>query len=101
MSGPEVLIVDDDEATREGLCQLLALDGFDVGSEKDGAKALERILAGDIQVVLLDVLLPGVGGLDVLARCAQDGSSTRIIIMCSKSSGSCRTWSRRPPNSFA
>ena len=59
MSGPEVLIVDDDEATREGLCQLLALDGFDVGSEKDGAKALERILAGDIQVVLLDVLLPG------------------------------------------
>jgi CheY-like chemotaxis protein/anti-sigma regulatory factor (Ser/Thr protein kinase) len=81
MSGPEVLIVDDDEATREGLCQLLALDGFDVGSERDGAKALERILTGNIQVVLLDVLLPGVGGLDVLARCAQDGSSTRIIIM--------------------
>ena len=81
MSGPDILIVDDDEATREGLCQLLALDGFDVASEKDGAKALERILAEKIQVVLLDVLLPGVGGLDVLARCAQDGNSARIIIM--------------------
>lgn len=80
-SGPDVLIVDDDEATREGLCQLLALQGFDVGSEKDGALALDRLLTHDIKVVLLDVLLPGVGGLDVLARCAREGRGTRIIIM--------------------
>jgi CheY-like chemotaxis protein/anti-sigma regulatory factor (Ser/Thr protein kinase) len=81
MSSPDVLIVDDDEATREGLCQLLALHGFNVGSEKDGARALERIRTREIQVAVLDVLLPGVGGLDVLARCAQDGIDTRIIIM--------------------
>jgi CheY-like chemotaxis protein/anti-sigma regulatory factor (Ser/Thr protein kinase) len=81
MSSPEVLIVDDDDATREGLCELLALDGFDVASEKDGAQALRRIRADDIQVVLLDVLLPGVGGLDILARCAQEGLGTRVIIM--------------------
>jgi CheY-like chemotaxis protein/anti-sigma regulatory factor (Ser/Thr protein kinase) len=81
MSDPDVLIVDDDDATREGLCELLALDGFNVGSEKDGAQALRRIRENDIQVVLLDILLPGVGGLDVLARCAADGRGTRIIVM--------------------
>jgi CheY-like chemotaxis protein/anti-sigma regulatory factor (Ser/Thr protein kinase) len=81
MPGPDVLVVDDDDATRDGLCELLALDGFNVGCEKDGAQALERIRTHDVKVVLLDVLLPGLGGLDVLARSAEEGNRARIIIM--------------------
>jgi two-component system, OmpR family, response regulator len=81
MTAPDVLIVDDDDATRDGLCELLALDGFSVDVEKDGARALETIRTHDIQVVLLDVLLPGIGGLDVLARCAEERLRAKIIIM--------------------
>jgi CheY-like chemotaxis protein/anti-sigma regulatory factor (Ser/Thr protein kinase) len=81
MAAPDVLIVDDDDATREGLCQLLALAGLNVASEKDGAQALQRIRAHDVEVVLLDVVLPGVSGLDVLAHCAEEGRRARIIIM--------------------
>ena len=77
----DVLVVDDDDATREGLCELLALAGFSARAEKDGLQALEAIREHDINVVLLDVLLPGLGGLDVLARCAEEGRRAKIIIM--------------------
>jgi CheY-like chemotaxis protein/anti-sigma regulatory factor (Ser/Thr protein kinase) len=77
----DVLVVDDDDATREGLCELLALAGFSARAEKDGLQALEVIREHDVNVVLLDVLLPGLGGLDVLARCAEEGRRAKIIIM--------------------
>ena len=50
-------------------------------AEKDGLQALEVIREHDVNVVLLDVLLPGLGGLDVLARCAEEGRRAKIIIM--------------------
>jgi CheY-like chemotaxis protein/anti-sigma regulatory factor (Ser/Thr protein kinase) len=81
MATPDILVVDDDDATREGLCQLLALDGFNADCEKDGAQALKRLQTQDIKVALLDVMLPGMGGLEVLAHSARDGSNVRIIIM--------------------
>jgi CheY-like chemotaxis protein/anti-sigma regulatory factor (Ser/Thr protein kinase) len=81
MAGSDVLIVDDDDATRDGLRELLALAGFSVETEKDGVQALESIRGHDVKVVLLDVLLPGLGGLDVLARCAEERRRAKIIIM--------------------
>jgi CheY-like chemotaxis protein/anti-sigma regulatory factor (Ser/Thr protein kinase) len=81
MAKSDVLIVDDDDATREGLCELLALAGFSVKAEKDGLRALEVIRAYDVSVVLLDVLLPGLGGLEVLARCAEERRAAKIVIM--------------------
>jgi CheY-like chemotaxis protein/anti-sigma regulatory factor (Ser/Thr protein kinase) len=81
MAHPDVLIVDDDDATREGLCELLALAGFSVEAAKDGVQGLESIRGHDVKVVLLDVLLPGLGGLDVLARCAVERRQVKIIIM--------------------
>jgi FixJ family two-component response regulator/anti-sigma regulatory factor (Ser/Thr protein kinase) len=81
MAQCDVLVVDDDDATREGLCELLALSGFSAKGEKDGAQALELIRGHEVSVVLLDVLLPGLGGLDVLAQCAQERRRAKIIIM--------------------
>ena len=81
MAQCDVLVVDDDDATREGLCELLALSGFSAQGEKDGAQALEAIRGHEVNVALLDVLLPGLGGLDVLARCAEERRRTKIIIM--------------------
>jgi DNA-binding NtrC family response regulator len=81
MAGSDVLIVDDDDATRDGLRELLALAGFSVETEQDGVQALESIRGHDVKVVLLDVLLPGLGGLDVLARCAEERRRAKIIIM--------------------
>ena len=77
----DVLIVDDDDATRNGLSELLAYAGVSVDMASDGAEALEKIDRDNFRVVLLDVQLPGLGGLDVLRRCAAKHIAAKIIIM--------------------
>lgn len=61
-----VLIVDDDAMIRRALSTLLEESGYRVETASEGNKALERVGAGDIDLVLLDVLLPGgLNGFDV------------------------------------
>jgi len=81
MAAYDVLIVDDDQATRDGLSELLALDGFTVQTAQDGSQALDTIRTHDVGVVLLDVGLPGMSGLDVMARCAEEGRAAKIIVV--------------------
>ena len=63
------------------MSELLAAAGFTVDDASDGAEALKKIDGGNFRVVLLDVQLPGVCGLDVLRRCAARPSPTKIIVM--------------------
>ena len=81
MTHADVLVVDDDDATREFLRDLLTLEGWTVDDAPDGAAALEKVDRHDFGVVLLDVQLPGVGGLDVLARCVEKHTPSKIIVM--------------------
>ena len=81
MPHPDLLIVDDDRATREGLGELLLNAGFSVDTAADGAEAIEKIEKRDPSVVLLDMRLPGVGGLDVLARCTTKFAPPKVIVM--------------------
>lgn len=77
----DVLIVDDDDATRKGLSALLTNAGFRVDQANDGAEALEKIDRHDFSVVLLDMQLPGIGGLEVLARCVAKPRPSKVIVM--------------------
>jgi FixJ family two-component response regulator/anti-sigma regulatory factor (Ser/Thr protein kinase) len=77
----DLLVVDDDDATREGLTDLLTNAGFTVDGARDGAEALDKIQGRDFAVVLLDVRLPGVGGLDILARCVANRRPPKVIVM--------------------
>ena len=81
MAHSDVLIVDDDDATREGLSALLSNAGFTFDTANDGAEALKKIDTHDFSVVLLDIQLPGIGGLDVLARCVAKPRPSKIIVM--------------------
>jgi DNA-binding response OmpR family regulator len=77
----KVLVVDDDPTVRDVLTTLLGFDGFEVASAPDGPTALQlaKTLAPDI--VLLDVVMPGIDGLQV-CRTLRDGSpSTRIVML--------------------
>jgi DNA-binding response OmpR family regulator len=58
-----VLLVDDDA---ELVGEYLAREGFSLDAEADGTRAVDRVRAGDHQLVVLDVMLPGVNGFDVL-----------------------------------
>jgi CheY-like chemotaxis protein/anti-sigma regulatory factor (Ser/Thr protein kinase) len=81
MNHPDVLVVDDDEATRSGLSDLLASAGWAVDVARDGAEALEKIQSGDFRVVVLDIRLPVVGGLDVLGRSSVMARPPKTIVM--------------------
>ena len=77
----DVLVVDDDAATRQGLCALLLNAGFSTEPAGDGAEALEKIGRHPYPVVLLDMQLPGIGGLDVLARCVGCSTPSKVVVM--------------------
>jgi len=66
MSGTSsaILIVDDDPAVREVLAILLEAEGFVVEEAEDSAAGLERLARGGIDLVLVDMMLPGADGLE-------------------------------------
>lgn len=73
-----VLVVDDDEGVRTGVTWALEADGFTVTSVDNGIAALDSIDTSPPSVVVLDLSLPGIGGLDVLRRLrASEESSAR------------------------
>ena len=75
-----ILIVDDDRASRYILAGLLEAAGHVVDQAADGQEAMGRLDAGAYDIVLLDVGLPDISGLDVLAY-ARDAASPPIAIM--------------------
>ena len=75
-----ILIVDDDRAIRHVLAELLKSAGHAVEQAAEGHEAMRLLDAGAYDVVLLDIGLPGVSGLDVLAH-ARAAASPPIVIM--------------------
>lgn len=65
-SPARVLVVDDDEANRDSLSRRLQRRGYAVITAPDGMTALRAVEAEDFDVVLLDVMMPGISGLEVL-----------------------------------
>ena len=66
MQNPRILIVDDEEGIRLTLAQALCLDGYSVEAAADGQEALERLAAASYDVILLDLWMAPVDGLEVL-----------------------------------
>jgi two-component system nitrogen regulation response regulator NtrX len=65
---PRILIVDDEAGIRESLSSILADEGYAVEAVPSAEAALERAAAEDLEVILLDVWLPGMDGLEALTR---------------------------------
>ncbi len=63
-----VLIVDDDVELCELVAEYLTPEGFQVEAVNDGQQGLERALSGEHAIVVLDIMLPGMSGLEVLRR---------------------------------
>ncbi|MGH9124990.1 MAG: response regulator transcription factor [Acidimicrobiales bacterium] len=68
-----ILVVDDDAGVRTAVSWRLQADGYSVSEAPDGTSALEQIQSATPDLVILDLGLPGVGGLDVLRKVRYDG----------------------------
>lgn len=78
-----VLIVDDDVELCRLLVERLSSEGFTIEAVHDGQHGLERALSREHTLVILDLMLPGVGGLDVLRR-LRTQSSVPILILTAR-----------------
>ena len=76
-----VLVVDDEPGLRQSLGLLLADAGYSVTSESDGAKALARAQAEPFDLILCDVRMPEMGGLEFLRAYKQAGGTALIVMM--------------------
>lgn len=82
---PKILVVEDDTSILRGLELNLQLEGFEVVATTDGAAALERVGHGDIDLVVLDIMLPQLNGYQVCQRLRAAGDDVPIILLSAKS----------------
>lgn len=80
-----VLVVEDEQSLREPLVYLLNKEGFETVEAEDGTVALELFEKGNIDIVLLDLMLPGVSGNEV-CRTIRQSSQVPIIMLTAKDS---------------
>src|SRR5947199_6385986 len=82
--GARVLVVDDDPQLREALTRALELDGYSVTTASNGAQALEAIGQRRPDVVVLDVMMPYVGGLDVCRTLRERRDRLPILVLTAR-----------------
>ena len=83
---PLVLVVDDEEKVRKYLSRLLEKRGFRVSTAADSLPALELLESMDVDVVLLDVLMPSQDGISVLKEIKKRKPLTEVIILTGNAS---------------
>ena len=76
-----VLIVDDEVVTVKALSRILSAKGYDVASTTKGKKALELIQSRRFGVILTDLVIDTVGGLDILAAAKEKSPDTEVILL--------------------
>src|SRR6202011_2500553 len=78
---PHLLVVDDEAGIRESLSSILQDEGYHVESVASAEEALERAAGGVVEVVLLDVWLPGIDGLEALSRLLASPRPPAVIMI--------------------
>jgi two-component system response regulator MprA len=82
--GPRVLVVDDEPGVRSSLGRALRLEEYAVELAEDGQEALDRLAAGGYDVVVLDVAMPRVDGLEVCRRLRAAGDATPVLMLTAR-----------------
>lgn len=83
-SSTNILIIEDEIAIAEGLKDLCEMNGYTVKHVADGESGLEEALSGKFNLVLLDLMLPGIDGFTVCDRIREKDKSLPIIILSAK-----------------
>ena len=79
-----VLLADDDRAIRESLTAALELNGYEVTSCSDGVEALAAYRADPVDVIVLDVMMPGIDGLGVCRLLRAEGDQIPILMLTAR-----------------
>jgi CheY-like chemotaxis protein len=93
-----VLVVDDDPDIRESLSQILAEEGFDVASARNGLEALDEIARGLPDVMLLDLMMPVLTGWEVLETLRLKGLDRQlpVVVLSAVEAEGCADYIQKP-----
>jgi len=81
MAKKKILIADDEKTIRETLSEFFTDGGYEVITAEDGLRAVEELTNSDIDVAMVDIRMPGLDGLEVLAKAQKIAPDTQIIII--------------------
>jgi len=82
---PTLLVVDDDSRVRTVVCWQLEAEGYDVREAADGNTAWQGIADHRPDLIVLDLSLPGMSGLDLLRRLRSGGDPTPVVVLSGRS----------------
>jgi len=82
---PHILVIEDEEAIRSGLIDVLLFHGYKVDSAATGPLGLEKALTGKFDMILLDVMLPGMDGFQICNKIRESDRDQAIIMLTAKS----------------
>ena len=86
MTAPTILVIDDESGILDALRILLRNEGFDVATAQGGAAGLETLKATVPDIVLTDIRMPQVGGIDILTAVREQDPETPVILMTAQAS---------------
>src|ERR1700690_1148989 len=81
MNHEKVLIVEDEENERTGLAELINGWGYRAETAKDGAEGLEKVAAWAPSIVVTDMKMPRMGGLELLEKLANDTQTMAVVVV--------------------
>ena len=81
-----ILVVEDEQAIREGLIDVLVFHQYDVDSAATGPEGLDKALTGRFDLILLDIMLPGMDGYEICDRIRAEDRQQPIIMLTAKTS---------------
>ena len=77
----KILIVDDDDELRTNLSEILGSRGFHIDEASSGDEAISKASSDEFDIVLLDLMMPGMGGMDVLTELRKIRPKTKVIMI--------------------
>jgi DNA-binding NtrC family response regulator len=77
----KLLVADDEKNIREGLAAALEMDGYEVVTAADGLEAWKRFQKGDLDLIITDLRMPGMGGEEILRRAAAESPGIPLIVL--------------------
>ncbi len=80
----KILIVEDELNMIKGLKDNLEIEGYEVDTAMEGNLGLQKVLNGSYDLILLDVMLPGVSGFDICRTARKEGVETPVILLTAK-----------------
>lgn len=80
-----ILLVEDEKRMAQALCEILRLEEYEVDHYADGIEGLAAVESGAYDMVILDVMLPGMNGYEIVKRARRKGVTVPVLMLTAKS----------------